>query len=93
MVCRCRRVYLLVVADRPLQGPELLAMWFGESEANVRDVFNKTHGAAPCVMFFNKLDSYLPCLLHTRYIPTYQYLSSLDGTMYFPWLDAFTIRT
>jgi len=86
-------MYLLVVADRHLQGPEFLAMCFGESEANVRDVFNKAHGAAPCVMFFNKLDSYLPCLPHTRYIPTYQYLSSLDSTMYFPWLDAFTIRT
>lgn len=24
-----------------MQGPELLTMWFGESEANVRDVFDK----------------------------------------------------
>src|ERR1700737_1151541 len=32
-------------------------MWFGESEANVRDVFDKAHTAAPCVMFFDELDS------------------------------------
>jgi transitional endoplasmic reticulum ATPase len=32
-------------------------MWFGESKANVRDVFDKAHAAAPCVMFFYKLDS------------------------------------
>lgn len=24
-----------------VKGPELLTMWFGESEANVRDVFDK----------------------------------------------------
>jgi transitional endoplasmic reticulum ATPase len=32
-------------------------MWFGESEANVRDVFDKACAAAPCVMFFDELDS------------------------------------
>jgi len=32
-------------------------MWFGESEANVRDVFDKARSAAPCVMFFDELDS------------------------------------
>ena len=32
-------------------------MWFGESEANVRDVFDKARTAAPCVMFFDELDS------------------------------------
>lgn len=39
------------------QGPELLTMWFGESEANVRDVFDKARAAAPCVLFFDELDS------------------------------------
>ncbi|KAF8195252.1 P-loop containing nucleoside triphosphate hydrolase protein, partial [Mycena galopus ATCC 62051] len=38
-------------------GPELLTMWFGESEANVRDVFDKAWAAAPCAMFFDELDS------------------------------------
>ena len=32
-------------------------MWFGESEANVRDVFEKARSAKPCVLFFNQLDS------------------------------------
>ena len=40
-----------------IKGPELLTMWFGESEANVRDVFDKARGAAPCVLFFDELDS------------------------------------
>ncbi|KAJ7877816.1 P-loop containing nucleoside triphosphate hydrolase protein [Mycena leptocephala] len=38
------------------EDPELLTMWFGESEANVRDVFDKVRAAALCVMFFNELD-------------------------------------
>ena len=32
-------------------------MWFGESEANVRDVFDKARAAAPCVLLFDELDS------------------------------------
>lgn len=32
-------------------------MWFGESEANVRDIFDKARAAAPCVLFFDELDS------------------------------------
>ena len=40
-----------------VKGPELLTMWFGESEANVRDVFDKARSAAPCILFFDELDS------------------------------------
>jgi len=40
-----------------IKGPELLTMWFGESESNVRDVFEKARSAAPCVLFFDELDS------------------------------------
>ena len=32
-------------------------MWFGESEANVREVFDKARAAAPCVLFVDELDS------------------------------------
>ncbi len=35
----------------------MLTMWFGESEANVRDVFDKARAASPCVLFFDELDS------------------------------------
>eukprot|EP00824_Muranothrix_gubernata_P010672 TRINITY_DN23771_c0_g3_i1.p1 TRINITY_DN23771_c0_g3~~TRINITY_DN23771_c0_g3_i1.p1 ORF type:complete len:816 (+),score=243.18 TRINITY_DN23771_c0_g3_i1:201-2450(+) len=40
-----------------IKGPELLTMWFGESEANVREMFDKARGASPCVLFFDELDS------------------------------------
>merc|ERR1712137_565184 len=40
-----------------IKGPELLTMWFGESEANVREVFDKARSSAPCVLFFDELDS------------------------------------
>merc|ERR1711939_270929 len=40
-----------------IKGPELLTMWFGESEANVREVFDKARQSAPCVLFFDELDS------------------------------------
>ncbi len=40
-----------------IKGPELLTMWFGESEANVRDIFDKARQSAPCVLFFDELDS------------------------------------
>lgn len=33
-----------------VKGPELLTMWFGESEANVRDVFDKVG----CLAFFDR---------------------------------------
>ena len=40
-----------------IKGPELLTMWFGESEANVREVFDKARASAPCILFFDELDS------------------------------------
>jgi transitional endoplasmic reticulum ATPase len=49
-------VYEMLLTDLS-QGTELLTMWFGESEADVHDVFNKANAAALCVMFFDELDS------------------------------------
>jgi transitional endoplasmic reticulum ATPase len=40
-----------------IKGPELLTMWFGESEANIRDLFDKARAAAPCILFFDEMDS------------------------------------
>ncbi|CAM4741138.1 unnamed protein product [Rotaria magnacalcarata] len=40
-----------------VKGPQLLAMWFGEPEPNVRDVFDKARQAASCVLFFDELDA------------------------------------
>ena len=35
----------------------MLTIRFGESEANVREIFDKARGSAPCVLFFDELDS------------------------------------
>lgn len=40
-----------------IKGPELLTMYFGESESNVRNIFDKARQASPCVLFFDELDS------------------------------------
>ena len=51
IACECSANFISI------KGPELLTMWFGESEANVRDIFDKARQAAPCVLFFDELDS------------------------------------
>jgi transitional endoplasmic reticulum ATPase len=43
-----------------IKGPELLSKWVGESEKGVREVFRKARQAAPCVVFFDELDSVAP---------------------------------
>ncbi|KAG4439588.1 peroxisomal assembly protein [Cadophora sp. M221] len=43
-----------------VKGPELLNMYIGESEANVRRVFQRARDARPCVVFFDELDSVAP---------------------------------
>ncbi|OIV90264.1 hypothetical protein TanjilG_11992 [Lupinus angustifolius] len=49
-----------------IKGPELLTMWFGESEANVREIFDKARGSAPCVLFFDELDSIATQIISVR---------------------------
>ncbi|ODN81514.1 hypothetical protein L202_01936 [Cryptococcus amylolentus CBS 6039] len=43
-----------------VKGPELLNMYIGESEANVRRVFERAREAKPCVIFMDELDSLAP---------------------------------
>lgn len=43
-----------------VQGPELLNMYVGQSEQNVREVFARARSAAPCVIFLDELDSLAP---------------------------------
>lgn len=43
-----------------VKGPELLNMYIGESEANVRRIFQRARDAKPCVIFFDELDSVAP---------------------------------
>jgi peroxin-6 len=43
-----------------VKGPELLDMYIGESEKNVRRIFQKASDTAPCIIFFDELDSVAP---------------------------------
>jgi len=43
-----------------VKGPELISMYIGESEKNVRTVFETARNASPCVIFFDELDSLAP---------------------------------
>ncbi len=43
-----------------IRGPELLSKWVGESEKGVREVFRKAREAAPCIVFFDEIDSIAP---------------------------------
>ncbi len=43
-----------------VKGPELLSKWIGESERGVREIFRRARQAAPCVVFFDEVDSIAP---------------------------------
>ncbi|XP_065338139.1 nuclear valosin-containing protein-like [Cloeon dipterum] len=43
-----------------VKGPELLNMYVGESERAVRQCFQRAKNSAPCVIFFDELDSLCP---------------------------------
>ncbi|MHA1912244.1 MAG: CDC48 family AAA ATPase [Candidatus Kariarchaeaceae archaeon] len=43
-----------------IKGPELLSKWVGESEKAIREVFRKARLAAPCIIFFDEIDSMAP---------------------------------
>ena len=43
-----------------VKGPELLSKWVGESERGVREIFRRARQAAPCVIFFDEVDSVAP---------------------------------
>ncbi|KAG8191952.1 hypothetical protein JTE90_007747 [Oedothorax gibbosus] len=43
-----------------VKGPELINMYVGQSEENVRAVFNQARSATPCIIFFDELDSLAP---------------------------------
>src|SRR5713101_7596200 len=43
-----------------ISGPELLSKYIGESERGVREVFKKARQAAPCILFFDEIESLVP---------------------------------
>ncbi len=40
-----------------VKGPSLLSMWVGKSEEGVRKIFERARQVAPCVIFFDEVDS------------------------------------
>jgi transitional endoplasmic reticulum ATPase len=66
-----------------IKGPEILSKWVGESERGVREVFHKAKQAAPCIVFFDEIDSLVPKrgMGETQVIERVisQFLSELDG--------------
>ena len=40
-----------------VKGPEILSKWVGESEKAIREIFKKARQAAPCIIFFDEIDS------------------------------------
>lgn len=43
-----------------VKGPALLSKWVGESEKAIREIFKKAKAAAPCILFFDEIDSLAP---------------------------------
>jgi transitional endoplasmic reticulum ATPase len=43
-----------------IRGPEVLSKWVGESEKAIREVFRRARQVAPCVVFFDEIDSIAP---------------------------------
>ena len=43
-----------------IRGPELLSKWVGESERGIRETFRRARQSAPCVIFFDEIDSIAP---------------------------------
>ncbi len=67
-----------------VRGPELLSKWVGESERGVREVFRRARQAAPCIIFFDEIDSVAPTrgmgggsMVTARVVS--QLLTELDG--------------
>lgn len=40
-----------------VKGPEIINMYYGESERSIRRIFSRARASAPCVIFFDEIDS------------------------------------
>ncbi|MCK4319229.1 CDC48 family AAA ATPase [Candidatus Micrarchaeota archaeon] len=43
-----------------INGPEVVSKWVGESEKVLREMFRKARQSAPCILFFDEIDSIAP---------------------------------
>ena len=41
-----------------VKGPEILSKWQGDTEKGIRDIFRKGRQTAPCIIFFDEMDSF-----------------------------------
>ncbi|MHA2362931.1 MAG: CDC48 family AAA ATPase [Candidatus Hodarchaeales archaeon] len=67
-----------------VKGPEFLSKWVGESERAVREVFRKAKQAAPCIIFFDEIETITPTRggmadSHVTERVISQILTELDG--------------
>lgn len=68
-----------------VKGPALLSKYVGESERGVREVFRKAKQAAPCIIFFDEIESLVPARgagsmdSHVAERVLSQFLAELDG--------------
>jgi len=60
-----------------INGPELLSQWVGESERNLRGVFERAQGYAPSVVFIDEIDSIAPSRDHQMQHHNIQLVSQL----------------
>lgn len=68
-----------------IKGPELLSKFVGESEKGIREIFRKARQVAPCVLFFDEIDSVVPVKgggtgdSHVTERVVSQFLTEMDG--------------
>ena len=67
-----------------IKGPEFMSKFVGESEKAVRETFRKAKQAAPCVIFFDEIESIVPIRGHQSSSPgteriVSQLLTEIDG--------------
>ena len=68
-----------------VKGPEIFSKWLGESEKAIRETFKKARQVAPCVIFFDEIDSIasMPGMestdSHTSERVLNQLLTEMDG--------------
>lgn len=66
-----------------VNGPELISKWHGETEANLRRIFEEAKAKAPSVILFDEVDALTPdrdqVTLHYEAVAVSQLLSLMDG--------------
>ncbi|KAI1730590.1 ATPase family associated with various cellular activities (AAA) domain-containing protein [Ditylenchus destructor] len=66
-----------------VKGPELLSKYIGQSEENVRNIFDRARCSRPCILVFDEFDALVPMRGHDNTGVTdrvvNQFLTELDG--------------